>query len=451
MFLIDITCEGNNRPTETVFVRRPFLSLGSHETCHLAIPEMQAVGFDLEITRDVGRKFRVAARLAEHTEDTSFVGGSYDAAALIEVGTVTLGITALDIDLLLKDQEALDKAGIRILRRAFGEKAVEYPAVMIKEPFAATISLWPNQVVSIGRARTCSIRLDVPTVSMQHARLGFESGEFWIEDVGSTNGTFIDDVQISGRKTFKAGQEVWISKSACLIGVLAEDSVSQACEMAKATKGEVADTEQTYPVLISLSEAARPSRLVLQAGREFTVGRDPSCGLWLGAPHISRNHCRVRISATGLVSITDSSTNGTAFDRGVLKDGEVFETKDRPLVLNFGGGITVGLCFSQEQEERFSTCSGSPDAFAVGEEKEVSESLGQRSPKKSRERRNTTWFNIDAVVLDEEEEQLNILGKIRAISNGLTLYGRIAVIGLAVCFLGIALLMGGMLFSALRW
>lgn len=450
MFLIDITCEGNGTPTETVFVRRPFLSLGSDESCHLAVPEMEGIGFALEVTRDVGRKFQVTARPTGHQEIPTFVGGSYNASALIEVGAVTVGITALDIDLLLKEQEALDKAGIRILRRAFSEKGAEYPAVKIKEPFEATISMWPNQSISIGRARTSSIRLDVPTVSMHHARLGYESGEFWIEDLGSTNGTFVDDVQISSRKTFKAGQHVWLSKSACLVGVLAEDRTSQESTSTRPAHPEGAAVEPEYPILISLSEAARPSRLVLQAGRDVTIGRDPSCGLWLGAPHVSRNHCGVRVSSAGLISITDCSTNGTAFDSGILRDGEVFETRDRPLVLNFGGGITVGLCFSKEQEDLFSKCGGSPDVFFGGEDKE-SESPGQPSSKKIRERRNTTWFNIDAVVLNEEEDQLNLRAKVSAISKGLTLYGRIAVVALALCFLGIAILMGGVLFSALRW
>ncbi len=450
VFLIDITCEGNGVPTETVFVRRPFLHLGSHESCHLAIPEMEGVGFSLEVTREVGRRFQVTTRPTKHQETPTFVGGAYNASALIEIGPVTLGITALDVDLLLKEQEALDKAGIRILRRAFSEKAAEYPAVKIKEPFVTTISLWPNQSLSIGRARSSSIRLDVPTVSMQHARLGYESGEFWIEDLGSTNGTFIEDVQISSRKTFKAGQQVWLSKSACLVGILAEDGASRSADSTVLGHEELSATQQEYPVLVSLSEAARPSRLVLQAGREFKIGRDPSCGLWLGAPHISRNHCGIRVSSTGLVSITDSSTNGTAFDRGVLRDGEVFETKERPLVLNFGGGVTVGLCFSKEQEDLFAKSSGSPDVFLLSEKPE-SEAPAQPSRGNSRERRNTTWFNIDAVVLDEEEEQLNLRAKIYAISKGLTLYGRIAVVALALCFLVMAILMGGMLFSALRW
>lgn len=47
-------------------------------------------------------------------------------------------------------------------------------------------------------------------------------------------------------------------------------------------------------------------------GEEATVGRDPSCDVWLDAPGVSRWHARIRIGANGDVTLEDSnSTNGT--------------------------------------------------------------------------------------------------------------------------------------------
>ena len=44
----------------------------------------------------------------------------------------------------------------------------------------------------IGRDETCAVRLDIPGVSREHARLELNSvhGALWLEDMGSTNGTF---------------------------------------------------------------------------------------------------------------------------------------------------------------------------------------------------------------------------------------------------------------------
>ncbi|RME06256.1 MAG: FHA domain-containing protein [Anaerolineae bacterium] len=46
--------------------------------------------------------------------------------------------------------------------------------------------------VSIGRAPQNLCRLDSSTVSARHARLFFRQGHWWLEDLGSTNGTYLN-------------------------------------------------------------------------------------------------------------------------------------------------------------------------------------------------------------------------------------------------------------------
>lgn len=449
MFVVDITFLAQDSMSETVFVRRPLVRVGPNDDYHLVIPEMEDSEVSLEISRDVGGRFSVVGHSLHSSNEPTFLGGTYDGTARIEIGALILDITALDIDLLLKEQEALDKAGIRIVRRAYGERVAKYPAIVVSEPFNATVSLWPNQPLTIGRARTCGLRLDVPTVSMHHARIGFESGEFWIEDLGSTNGTFIGEEQISGRQTFSSKERAYVSKAVCLRGIIADDSKQE--DSSEQHSQEQAISTSEYPVLVSLSEVARPSRVELQAGRELVVGRDPSCGLWLGAPHVSRQHCIVSVSPTEQVTIMDSSTNGTAFDGGLLANGEHFETSNRPVVFNFGDGITVGLCFSREQEDLFIQSGGAPTAFSEPVQETATNVDTSPVQNKPRERKNTTWFNLDAVVLEGNEDSTGVVEKIGCVLRGLTPYGRIAVGVLIVGFLAIIGALGVVLFSSLRW
>lgn len=48
------------------------------------------------------------------------------------------------------------------------------------------------QKINIGRDPTCELILDDSTVSARHARLTFRQGHWWVEDLGSKNGTFIN-------------------------------------------------------------------------------------------------------------------------------------------------------------------------------------------------------------------------------------------------------------------
>ena len=50
-----------------------------------------------------------------------------------------------------------------------------------------------GQAVAIGRDPLCDMILDNSTVSAQHARLTFRQGQWWLEDLRSTNGTYLNE------------------------------------------------------------------------------------------------------------------------------------------------------------------------------------------------------------------------------------------------------------------
>ncbi len=52
----------------------------------------------------------------------------------------------------------------------------------------------------IGRQEDAAVYLDSLAVSRQHARILCQGGEYFIEDVGSSNGTFVNGRRISGRR-----------------------------------------------------------------------------------------------------------------------------------------------------------------------------------------------------------------------------------------------------------
>ena len=84
-------------------------------------------------------------------------------------------------------------------------------------------------------------------------------------------------------------------------------------------------------------------RFALSEG-ENTIGRDPSCNVWLDDPDVSRRHARIRIDSskkTALIEDLDS-TNGTMIGRSAIKKETLLADGDAirfgPLQLKFRDG-----------------------------------------------------------------------------------------------------------------
>lgn len=57
----------------------------------------------------------------------------------------------------------------------------------------------------IGRAADNAIRLDDPLISAYHARVSFAGGQWLVEDLGSRNGTQVNEVVVEGAIVLAAG------------------------------------------------------------------------------------------------------------------------------------------------------------------------------------------------------------------------------------------------------
>jgi pSer/pThr/pTyr-binding forkhead associated (FHA) protein len=64
--------------------------------------------------------------------------------------------------------------------------------------------------VSIGRDQSNSICIDEDIVSNRHALLNYRNGQWWIEDLLSTNGTYLNDEKVDTPTILISGDEVHI-------------------------------------------------------------------------------------------------------------------------------------------------------------------------------------------------------------------------------------------------
>jgi diguanylate cyclase (GGDEF)-like protein len=65
----------------------------------------------------------------------------------------------------------------------------------------------------IGRSSKCQLPIDQESVSRHHARITYSQGTHYIEDLGSTNGTFVSDERVSGKHPLKHGDQIKVGRS----------------------------------------------------------------------------------------------------------------------------------------------------------------------------------------------------------------------------------------------
>jgi pSer/pThr/pTyr-binding forkhead associated (FHA) protein len=67
--------------------------------------------------------------------------------------------------------------------------------------------------MTVGRAPECELRLDDTYASQQHARLFAKNNSWFVEDLGSTNGTFVNDQKLAAPAMLQPGDRVRVGQT----------------------------------------------------------------------------------------------------------------------------------------------------------------------------------------------------------------------------------------------
>lgn len=91
-----------------------------------------------------------------------------------------------------------------------------YQLVMQKGPNPGKIFELVQDELTIGRDITNRIVINDPEVSRRHSRLALGASGYTIEDLGSTNGTFVDGQRLMGPHLLRPGQTIMLGEKISL-------------------------------------------------------------------------------------------------------------------------------------------------------------------------------------------------------------------------------------------
>ncbi|RMI14447.1 FHA domain-containing protein FhaB/FipA [Cellulomonas triticagri] len=98
-------------------------------------------------------------------------------------------------------------------RSSRGRRTGPTRLVVTEGPLRGTTLPLGTSAVLIGRAPSCTLVLDDDYSSSRHARVFPEGDQWLVEDMGSTNGTFLDDQPVTDAVPVRAGAQIRIGQS----------------------------------------------------------------------------------------------------------------------------------------------------------------------------------------------------------------------------------------------
>lgn len=223
----------------------------------------------------------------------------------------------------------------------------------------------------LGRDPACDRQIDAPGVSRRHARLYQQAGGCWLEDLGSTNGTFVNGQRLSAPRLLQSGDEIRLGQNVVLqfilppkvsVSATAVEStpteVQQPATMLEAVSGTAATmigddallgALQHTPPRLTVTVAGEKSATYTLTKDEIRIGRAPDNDIVIDSRIVSRYHARLERTPAGYsLHVLPEAANPVLLDGRPLTAARLLASGDLLRIGSLDPGLMVTLTYSAE-------------------------------------------------------------------------------------------------------
>lgn len=190
---------------------------------------------------------------------------------------------------------------------------------------------------TIGRSSNNDIQIPEQHVSRQHAVISYRDGVFMINDLASSNGTFVNDQQVKEPFPLFAGDTIRLFEPVLeFLAVVAGDAVDDDSMVIDASNPDGQGT-------LTITNGPQEGQTIPLLLESLTIGRSTSNATWqilLQDPSVSRPHARLQ-KKNSVWYLTDlGSSNGTRLNNKRIAPNEEtrLQAGDK---IEFGGSILL--------------------------------------------------------------------------------------------------------------
>lgn len=217
--------------------------------------------------------------------------------------------------------------------------------------------------IVIGRDPNADIVFNSPVVSRRHARLIRDSQGYQVEDLGSSNGTFLNDQKLIGRSRLQPGDQIRFGQAITLVYSAPKPrraSLDDLPIQEQEVVGGVAAT-MIAEQLPGSAPTTPPQLLVTVAGRDpleytltreaYTLGRAPDNDIVINSQIVSRHHARIeRVDGSYRLAVLQDASNPVFFEGRALSSPKVLRHKDTLRIGSLDPGMMVTLSYQSPSE-----------------------------------------------------------------------------------------------------
>ncbi len=223
----------------------------------------------------------------------------------------------------------------------------------------------------IGRDSTVDITFASPGVSRRHARVLREGDTYVVEDLGSSNGTFVNGTRLTGRQILKSGDEIRLGQ-AVTITYEAPLPANAGKTMAQSAPDMSISGMQTMigeePALSAAMTSAPPQLVITVAGGSsrshtltrpvLTIGRTEDNDIVIPSGIVSHQHARLeKVTGGYQLSLVAEAKNPILFEGRPLEGVRLLRHGDTLRIGSLDPGMMVTMTYNSpshaaQEEER---------------------------------------------------------------------------------------------------
>ncbi len=233
---------------------------------------------------------------------------------------------------------------------------------------------------SLGRVEGVDIVLSANSVSRKHAQIILEGTQYYLEDLGSSNGTYLNGQRLTSRQMLKNGDRISLGQSVTLqfeappaedATAIYDPELEEAYPATAVADSPATTIEPPQPAAPPPASAPQP-RLVVTIGTgvpqtyelnqdKITLGRSPDKDIVLNSNIVSRSHATLRKIPGGYrLEVNPKAGNPVTLNGQPLTGAYTLNNGDELIIGQADPGTRVTLQYHGLPAEDFATQIAAP-------------------------------------------------------------------------------------------